>query len=289
MVVIINHSLPIISPFSSNSLFPGNIYYLTAPTAHKVPSNNSNNAKFLLEISSIFEWMPTCSVIIDKELKILDANQQALLFFKAKSKSDFFDICKSNSLFIDNQLFIQIIREILNSKSVVRKKILLRRFDKTIACIDAEVASFPNKENYFLIQFSDNSHDSQSIFTNIIQGFRNDIQQLKPYLNKPGKELLGQIIYNERLEGIIKNKPIYNQQIDFIRQERIIQLSEIFPDLSINELTLCAYLSQKISIEDIAKITGKTSNSLRVALHRIVDKTHSLNTKEFLKKLQSLK
>lgn len=287
--MIINHSLPIISPFSSNSLFPGNIYYLTAPTAHKVPSNNSNNAKFLLEISSIFEWMPTCSVIIDKELKILDANQQALLFFKAKSKSDFFDICKSNSLFIDNQLFIQIIREILNSKSVVRKKILLRRFDKTIACIDAEVASFPNKENYFLIQFSDNSHDSQSIFTNIIQGFRNDIQQLKPYLNKPGKELLGQIIYNERLEGIIKNKPIYNQQIDFIRQERIIQLSEIFPDLSINELTLCAYLSQKISIEDIAKITGKTSNSLRVALHRIVDKTHSLNTKEFLKKLQSLK
>lgn len=252
-------------------------------------SNNSNNDKFQQEISSIFEWMPTCSVIIDQEVNVLDVNQQALLFFKALSKNTFFDLCKIHSLFIDNQIVIEIIKEIINKKAVVKRKILLRRFDKTIACIDAEITSFPNKENYYLIQFSDNSHETHSIFTNLVQDFRNDILQLKPYLNKPGKELLGQIIYNEKLEGIIKNKPIHNQQIELIRQERMNELSVLFPDLSINELTICAYLSQKIGIEEIARITGKTSNCLRVALHRIVDKTQSINTKEFLKKLQSQK
>lgn len=233
--------------------------------------------------------MPTCSVIIDQEVKVLDINQQALLFFKAQTKKDFFDHCKIHSLFVDNQIVFEIINELFNTKTVVKRKILLRRFDKTIACIDAEITSFPNKENYFLIQFSDNSHVTQSVFKNLVEGIRNEILQLKPYLNKPGKELLGQIIYNEKLEGIINNKPIQSQQIELIRQERMNELSKIFPYLSIKELILCAYLSQKIGIEEIAKITGKTSNSLRVALHRIVDKTHSLNTKEFLKKLQSKK
>jgi len=254
-----------------------------------VISNKSNNAIFQQELSSIFEWMPTCTLIVDKYGTILDANQQALLFFKTETKKTLIEFSNNNSIFVDELILLEILNEISDTKSVHKRKVFLARLDKTIACIDILAVSFPSTDHSFLIQFSDNSHESQDIFKNLVHTFKNNIIQLKPYLNKPGKELLGEILQNEELEGILKNKPKHNQEIALLCQERILQLSALYPELSIGELTLCAYLSLNISIENIAQITGKTPNSLRVAYHRIVMKIPSLNSKDLLKMLKSLK
>lgn len=251
-------------------------------------SDSTQDTKFNLEITSIFDWMPICSVITDKDANILDANQEALLFFGAQTKEKFLELCKIHSIFVDKQIALDMLMENSITEEKIKTKILFRRFDKTIACIDIEVALFPKEKNYFLIQFTDNSHESHAIFTNIVQGIRNDILQLKPYLNKHGNELLSQIIFNEKLEGLVKNTPKRTFQNELIRQERIIVLSELYPKLSNNELELCTLLSLKISFEEIAKISGKTSNSLRVAFHRLVSKTDSLKSKDLLKKLQKL-
>lgn len=255
----------------------------------KVTSNTSIKPKFQQDFSSIFEWMPTCSVFIDGDANILEANEKALLFFKFPTKNTFLEFCSTTSIFIDIPIILETIKEISITKRNVKKKTLLRKFDRTIACIDIEIASLPNKSDFFLIQFLDNSHESHSIFIDLVHCFKNDIAQLKPYLNKPGKELLEQIINNKNLEGIINNTPLRNQQMDLIQQERILKFSEMFPKLTNGELQLCAYLSLKISNEEIAKITGKTSNSIRVAFHRIVGKTDYSNGKDLLMMIQSLK
>jgi len=59
--------------------------------------------------------------------------------------------------------------------------------------------------------------------------------------------------------------------------------------LTNSELTLCGFLSLKMTIEEIASLTGKTGNSLRVAFHRMLLKTGFSTGKDFLRKLESFK
>lgn len=252
-------------------------------------SNTLNKPDYQAKMTSMFEWMPTCTLVLDKSANILDLNQQALLFFKTETKELFFEKLKVISVFVDLLMIEKLIQETSKCNGFVSKKLLLRRFDKTIACIDTTTLIFPENENYILFQFTDNSHQIQHFFTQLALEFRNEILRLKPYLNKPGKELLEEIIGNEKLDGIINNKPFRNRQFDLIHEKRIIQLKGLFPDLSNSELALCSFLSLKMSIEEIATITGKTSNSLRVAYHRILRKTNFENGKDFLNEIENFK
>jgi len=239
-------------------------------------------------MTSIFEWMPTCSLVLDTNAKILDINQQALIFFKTETKELFFEKLKSQNVFVDLMMVEEIIQVVLMSKELVNKKLLLRKFNKTIACIEANTIFFPEDEGYILLQFTDNSHQIQQFYSELILEFRNDTLRLKPYLNKPGKEILLEIINDEKMEGIINNKPFRTNLFEIIHENRIIQLSSLFPFLSNSELTLCSFLSLKMSIDEISAITGKTANSLRVAYHRILRKTNFENGKEFIKRIESL-
>lgn len=241
------------------------------------------------ELPSIFEWIPTCLLVIDRQVNIVDVNSRALLFFKSETKDSFFESIKKFDIFVDIQYLLEIINQIAIEYVPTSSKFLIRKLDKTIANVDVEFAMFPNYENFILLQFTDNSHQSQAVFEDLISSFRNDTLQLKPYLNKPGKELLNKIIYNEKLEGIIKNKPSRARHLEIVQRQRIVQLSVMFPEFSKIELAFCGFLSLKLTIEEIANITGKTSNSLRVAFHRILGKTKYSNGKELLSKLESLK
>ena len=240
-------------------------------------------------MTSMFEWMPTCSLIMDVNAKILDVNQQALQFFKTETKELFFESFKIQGVFIDLLIVESLIQEILMHKKLLQRKMLLRRNDKTIACIDLNAFVFPENEDVILLQFVDNSHQNQHYFTELVLIFRNEMQRLKPYLNKPGKELLGEIIYNDKLEGVINNKPFRDNQFEFLHKERVKHISRLLPELSNNELALCSFLSLKMSMEEIASITGKTSNSLRVAYHRILQKSKFANGKAFMKEIENLK
>lgn len=233
--------------------------------------------------------MPTCSLVLDTNAKILDVNQQALLFFKAETKELFFERLKTQTVFIDLVIVEEIIELVLLCKQLVNKKLLLRRFDKTIACIDINALIFPDNEGFILIQFADNSHQIQHFFAELALEFRSETLRLKPYLNKPGKELLAEIINNDKLEGIINNKPFRSNLFDVVQENRFKQLTGLFPDLSSGELMLCSFLSLKLSIDEIATITGKTSNSLRVAFHRILRKLNVDNSKDFLTLIEHLK
>ena len=55
--------------------------------------------------------------------------------------------------------------------------------------------------------------------------------------------------------------------VDFYKK-----LGENYPDLSSNEIRLCAYLKLNLGTKDIAAITYQTTNSIDVARHRLRQK-----------------
>lgn len=241
-------------------------------------------------LSSIFQWMPSCALIIDNNGIILEVNQQAIRFFRASTKEDFiFDKQNIKNMVIDSQRTVDLIKIISKNTELISREILLRRFDKTITSVDMIAGIFPENPNHILIQFTESHPQSQANLTQLSQAYRREAQRLKPYLNKPGKNVLEEIIINDMLEEIISNKPSRNNQLDVVGEDRINQLTKIFPIFSNNELILCGYLSLKMSIDDISNLTGKTSNSLRVSFHRILKKTDYATGKEFLRILESLK
>lgn len=241
-------------------------------------------------LSSIFEWMPTCALVIDTNGIIQEINQKAIQFFRASTKEDFiFDKQNIKNMIIDTFRAVELIKLICKSSEPVNKEVLIRRFDKSIVSVDLHACLFPNNKTDILIQFTEKKVHNQVFLNEFSQAFRREAQRLKPYLNKPGKNILEEILINDMVEGIVSDKPSQNNQVVVVGEERINQLTKLFPEFSKRELIFCGYLSLKMSIDDISSLTGKTPNSLRVSFHRILLKTDYSTGKELLRKLESLK
>ena len=240
-------------------------------------------------ILSMFEWMATCAMIIDPHGIILDVNQQALEFFRTSTKEDFiFDKQQIKNLAIDARQTTDLIEKIKANKDLINRKTLLRRFDKSIACVDMSVCLFPDDSKNLLIQFTETPSQSYTILTELSQAYKHEVLKLKPYLNKAGKDLLDQLIVSDILEGVLNNKPKREKQIEIIRDEKIKKLAEMHPILTEGDLRFCGYLALNMTIDEIANVTGKTTNSLRVVLHRIIVKINLSKTQELRKLLNSI-
>ena len=243
----------------------------------------------LQQIETIFQWMPSCGVVIDKNGNILDYNKRALDFFRIMGESDSQETSHIGGIVIDLPQAMGFISELLKGRELNGKKMLFRRKDNTIVCVEINACLFPKQKNLILIQFTETSQHNQELLAQIIQAFRVESLRLKPYLNKPGKELLEKINNNYVLEGILSNKATQNIQLEVVRDDRVTQLVGMFPELTNSELALCGFLSLKMSMDEIASVTDKTPNNLRVTFHRIVRKLGLSSGKELIKKLETIK
>lgn len=74
-------------------------------------------------LSSIFQWMPTCALIIDKNGIIVEVNEQAIRFFKASTQEDFiFDKQNIKNMIIDYQRANELIDSIKKTRQSLTKK-----------------------------------------------------------------------------------------------------------------------------------------------------------------------
>jgi hypothetical protein len=118
--------------------------------------------------------------------------------------------------------------------------------------------------------------------------FKREAQRLKPYLNKPGKGILDEILITDFANSIVNGGTSMKKQTDIIGNDKMLKLAEFFPTFTNNELVICGYLSLKMSIDEISGLTGKSANSLRVIFHRMLHKTKHENGKDFLRLLENL-
>lgn len=226
----------------------------------------------LLDLSKLNEWLPLPYLIIEKNGEIVFINNFAIDFLKKTNKTDFRSISNIKEIIVDVYQFNDIIRDLNRNEKVVNRKILVRFKFNEITIIELTACYIkPLREKVF-IHFSDISTLDKKFYTNLASHYKQEIQKLKPYLNKAGQEVQNQILTKDFLEEALIKTPSINNRIELIHEQRLAELSKLFPELTTNELIICSLLSLKLSYEEISEITKKTSNSLRVAFHRILTK-----------------
>lgn len=237
---------------------------------------------------SIFQWLPICGIIIDLKGNIVAMNGDAKKFLGISATNEQSELRHINSVFVEISQINDLRIDLKQNEGVIVKKFLFRKFDKSIACVDVYVRLFGKSSETILLLFSESLLPNQFIFAEMMQAFRHEVMQLKPYLNKPGKELLQKIISDNKLEGVIKNSPIKKAPVEIVTKKRIASIAELFPELTNNELVFCGLLSMRLTMVEIAQITGKTANSLRVNFHRILRKSNLPKGKDLIRKLEAI-
>lgn len=89
-----------------------------------------------------------------------------------------------------------------------------------------------------------------------------------PSYGKLVNEILSEIEFDSSADGWKEFEISFQRvHVDFYKK-----LGENFPDLTSNEMRLCAYLKLNLATKDIAAITYQTTNSIDVARHRLRNK-----------------
>ncbi len=239
------------------------------------------------ESFELLNSLPVATIISDLNSKILFANSLAIEFlgynlFESHIKKPSF-----NDFIIESNRENNIIEYCVNSSKPTERKVLIRRSDNSIACINLFAGLYLKNGNKIIIHFTPISLKSQYFISEILSGIKHEMILLKPYLNKPGRELLETILRAKKLENLINFDSTDDIHSAGSNQALKRKISGVFPELTNSELNLCTLLSLQLNIEEIALITGKTSNSLRVLFHRLVRKTN-LSGSELLRKLETL-
>ncbi len=240
-----------------------------------------------ISLKSVISILPTATILIDLEGNIQYANVLALAFLRFPNYETLYQKKELSFMLDDSRLREDLLNQIKKSPSNFEKIILIRKFDRSVAFINLSAQYFKSDFEGILLQFADVSVKTLAFLSEKIRVLRNEIGTLRPYLNKPGKELLENIIYRDLQTGMNETNTKQRNQFD-LGQNKSVQLIHLFPMLTNYELTICGLLSLKLNFEEIASITGKTSNSLRVTFHRLLKKTNFNSGKELLRKLESI-
>lgn len=241
------------------------------------------------QLTDVFDWMPVCAIVCDSYGLIQQINKQAVDFFRADTKEDFiFDKQQLAAHVLDQSRIKELIKQAGKKNENIYSKLFFRLFDKSVTGTEVRICRIPEKKEEFLILFFENKIQSELYIQELSRAFRNEALRLKPYLNKPGKDLLDEITNSESTSTLTTKKNSTKLLSQLVGEERLHRISEKYPYLSEKELNLCGYLSLHMSIEDVASITGNTPNALRVLFHRIFKKTPFETSREFLISLENI-
>lgn len=237
-------------------------------------------------LHNILEWMPVPTLIADIHGNVLEANAAALNFIGIKPCRKSIGDFHLKHFIVDHTKALALIMESVSKNATTPQSYLVRLPGQVYTSVVLSARIFPGGTKIILIQFTESNHRARLIFSEMAYTFRREVSTLKPYLNKPGKELLEQILAGSTPDSINRIKPLAHDNTNTIQDQRHKGIAGMFPGLSASELSLCSLLSLNMSVNEIAAFTGKSSNCLRVTLHRILRKTNSASTKEFLKKIE---
>jgi len=251
----------------------------------------NKNASVVLspEMTAVFNQLPLPTIIVDSAGVVVLINKEAkkyLFISNEDVRTQYVDINKiivsdiSGAVFIVDEAYLQ--------DEVKVHKALVRIVDGRVICVDLYISPLEFNSTMFQIQFVESNEQNQLVLSDLVNSYSKEVLRLRPYLNKPGKEMLAQLVFNEISSGVEKNKLNKRIQLELINSQLRSKLAKEFPQLSNNDLTLCGFFSQKLTIDEVAAVTGKTSNCLRVSFHRIVRKTAFKSSKAFLLKLEEI-
>lgn len=231
----------------------------------------------------LFHVLPDPIVIIDRAGTIVDINLTA--------KDIFAPICvgeKIESLFVDKKKIKESILELLQYHRVIVDKAIIRTNKSSVQPFEFKVTILSESNEIFVVIFNHLYLKNELIKLEIEQIFSTELHTLKPYLNKSGKELVENKILTNKLSTVFESELKQLNPSNFTNSESIEIIRLKFPHFTINEINIAYFMSLGASINQIATITEKNANTIRVMVHRMLSKTSFSNTADFTNFLKSI-
>lgn len=136
----------------------------------------------------------------------------------------------------------------------------------------------------YIIYFSKVSDKSSAASFSFIHSIKDELAQLKPYLNRTGKTMHRALM--KKYFGEENKQLTLNDLVAYEKELRIIQRA--YPSLTHREEILCCLLVNDLDIYEIALATNRTPESVSVTIHRINKKLGFMNRKELINALKDL-
>ena len=138
--------------------------------------------------------------------------------------------------------------------------------------------------NIYIINFTKSTEKYTVSSISSLYNIQNEISQLKPYLNRAGRNKMDSLMKNHFRD---ESQQLTLDDIVYYKKElRKIQLA--FPSLSHREVILCGLLVNDMETKNIASITNRTVDSVFVTIHRINKKLNFLNKKDLMDNLKEV-
>jgi len=219
-----------------------------------------------LKTDQLFDSLALSAFIFNNEDNIVCINKSALQYFDNRLKKN----DKIHSIFVDKKQYDAINASFQEKQTVIRKIALIKKSNTETEIFEISVQNILGQPEYGILCLNPINENSKLVLEHISQTLVKDIQSLRPYLNKAGKEKLDQITKTET-----QNKALHameNMRNEIILNERISELLKLYPNLSPNEIDLCVYLSMRLNYKQIASINSKSETAIRVSVHRMLKK-----------------
>lgn len=224
-----------------------------------------------LKSNLLLDSLAFAAIVFTNEGDIVYVNKSAEKLFGNKLNSNE----KIHSIFIDKKQFDAINNRINESTTNTRKIALIKKNNYETEVFEVFIQTIIGQAELRLLVLNTINENSKLVLEHITQNLLKETNSLRPYLNKAGKDKLEQIkkttATNNSLYGI------ENMRSEIISEERIAELIKLYPQLSPNEIDLCALLTLRLNYKQIALINKKTQIAIRVSVHRMLKKME-LNT-----------
>jgi tetratricopeptide (TPR) repeat protein len=113
--------------------------------------------------------------------------------------------------------------------------------------------------------------------------------ELKPDAKKDNKDLIQQIINEIRQNSSTKMWEEFEIRFKEVHKDFYNELHKTHPDLTLNEVKICAFLRLNMSTKEISAITHQTVKSINMARFRLRKKLHIDRDENLIAYLKSLK
>ena len=138
--------------------------------------------------------------------------------------------------------------------------------------------------NIYIINFTKSTEKYTVSSLSSLYNIQNEISQLKPYLNRAGKNKIDSLMKKHFRD---ESQQLTLDDIVYYKKE-LRKIQQAFPSLSHREVILCGLLVNDMETKNIALITNRTVDSIFVTIHRINKKLNFLNKKDLMDNLKEV-
>jgi len=215
----------------------------------------------LQEMMIMLNSLPTCSIVLDLECRIVEINKPALDFLSIESKNDY--RIKRISLLNDLNYIKKIQKKLITGHVIRDQNFLVNCANGQSRLISFNACAIEGVSKMFIFQFFDLA---------ILPNSYAEFLMTKNSMNETGNKLLDESDEEKKQQYYLSKHIIL-----FVRK---------YSKLTYNEVVICTLIAADMSVTEISKKTNKLTSNIHGSIHRIMNKFKLESRQDLYEKLK---